>query len=356
MDDIELRHQVFSTTGPLVTREQARALGLAPRAVDRLVRTGAWVAVRRGVYAERAYVESCAHRTDLQRLADDAACLRIARSHVRSHESAAVVLGMQVLLPDPPLTHVTRPDVRGSRHEHGVKHHLAPYRPEQVLTVDGVRVLDHPRTALDIAREHGVVRGIVAADSALRAGVCRECLWAAFADMRCWPHSTAVRAAIERSDPGSDSVGESLARILVERLGRGRPQTQFGLRRDGRTAFVDLRIGRQLVELDGRLTYLPPSRGGVASRSPDQVLWEEKRRQDWLCGFKLGMSRLTFDDVWGPGQAAALARLEREVADTEARFGTDISDLAPYVVRRLPRPVSCQLSCAPATRTPRRRR
>jgi hypothetical protein len=29
-----------------------------------------------------------------------------------------------------------------------------------------------------------------------------------------------------------------------------------------------------------------------------------------------------------------VARLRREYADTVARFGTDISDLAPYVVQR----------------------
>lgn len=332
MDDFWSR-PLFASTG-LTTRQTARASGMSGETVDRLVRDGTWVAVRRGVYAPRSYVEARRTRDQLQRLHDDAACLRISHPHVRSHESAAVVLGMPVLLPGPTMTHVTRRGVHGSRHEHGVKHHKAPYREEQVRVLDGVRVLDPARTSLDITREHGIVRGIVAMDSALRLGTHRSDLRAAFEHMNCWPFSREIRAAFHLCDPGSDSVAETLGRLLVARLGRGQPQTQFGLTCDGRTAFADLRIGRHLIEVDGKVKYV---RDDPAGRPPDETLWEEKKRQDWLCGFKLGMSRLTWDDVYGAGEAAALVRLEREVSDTEVRFGSDISDLAPYVVTRPPR-------------------
>lgn len=325
---------VMASHGPVVTREVAVAAGLSPRAIDRLVRSGRWVAVRRGVYASADHVAATVHRSDRQRLYDDAACLRVSRPHVRSHASAAVVLGMQVLLPSDPTTHVTRSDVRGSRHEHGVKHHLAPYRPEQVLTVDGIQVLDHARTALDISREEGLVAGVVAVDSAMRAGVSPARLRTTLAAMPCWPGSTVMRSAIELGDAGADSLAETLGRLLASQLGRGRPQTQFGLRADGRTAYVDLRVGRQLIEIDGLVKYLP----GAARENPIDVLWDEKTRQDWLCGFKLGMSRLTWRDVWPLGQPQVLRRLEREIADTEQRFGSDISDLDPYVVIRPPLP------------------
>lgn len=330
--DLHLADTVIATHGPLVTRARAVGAGLSTRAVDRLVRTGRWVAVRRGVYATSDHVAAQVHRSQVQRLADDAACLRISRAHVRSHVSAAVVLGMQVLLPKVPLTHVTRPGVRGSRHEHRVKHHLAPYQPGQALVVDGVRVLDPARTALDVAREEGLLHGVVAVDSALRLGVAPSRLTATLATMGCWPGSTVMRASLERGDPGSDSIAETLGRLLAEQLGRGRPQTQFGLRSDGRTAYADLRIGRHLIEVDGLLKYRPGQ-----SREPEEVLREEKSRQDWLSGFKLGISRLTWTDVWPLGQPQVLRRLERELADTEQRFGSDISDLAPYVVTRPPR-------------------
>lgn len=328
--DADLLSSLFGVHGPLVTRTTAVAYGVPAAAIDRLVRTGAWTAVRRGVYADTSYVTARRHRADRQRLVDDAACLRITRPHVRSHESAAVVLGLPVLLGSRPITHVTRPDVRGARHEHGVKHHMAPYAAAQVLSVGGILVLDHARTALDVAREHGLVAGVVAMDSALRAGVPHARLRSGLAAMSCWPGSTVMRAALERCDAGSDSVAETLGRLLVEQLGRGRPETQFGLRCDGRTAFADLRVGRHLIEVDGRLKYLP----GAAAVDPHEVLWEEKRRQDWLCGFKLGMSRLTWTDGWPPGQPAVLARLERELTDTEQRFGTDITDLTPHLTTR----------------------
>ena len=55
--------------------------------------------------------------------------------------------------------------------------------------------------------------------------------------------------------------------------------------------------------------------------------------EDFLTGFKLGMSRLTYGDLFA-GRRAALARAAREYADTCARFGTDTDDLAPYRVHR----------------------
>ena len=42
------------------------------------------------------------------------------------------------LRPRRELVHITRPDVRGSRTEHGVKHHGATYRDDQVVEVGGI--------------------------------------------------------------------------------------------------------------------------------------------------------------------------------------------------------------------------
>ena len=324
----------------LVTRAQVLAVGVTAREVDRLVRTGVWVAVRRGVYAEAARLAEIDARADRrarrQRLADDAACLRIGRDHVRSHDSAALVLGLDILLADD-LTHVTRPTVHGSRHEFGVKHHVAPFMPQDVVEVDGVRCLRRARTAVDVAREHGHPFGLVAFDSYLHDGGSRAEVEEVIGDMSCWPGITVVRAEWDLSDAGAESVGESLARDLVTELGLGRPETQFGLTDGRRTVFADLRIGRHFVEFDGLLKYRLRAAGGVADRSPEQVLVEEKLRQDFMTGYKLGMSRLVWADVWGSGREAAKARLRREILDTNRRFGTSIADLAPYrVTRRRP--------------------
>ncbi|WGL52353.1 type IV toxin-antitoxin system AbiEi family antitoxin domain-containing protein [Nocardioides sp. BP30] len=317
----------------LVTRAQATAAGITTREIDAAVRSGRWVAVRRGVYAEQALVATTVERGAKQRLFDDAACLRIEREHVRSHESAGLVLGLGLLLPSPCLTHVTRPTVHGSRHEHGVKHHLAPYAAEDVVEIDGVRCLRAARTAADIAREHGHPYGVVAFDSALRSGVPLAELEAALESMPCWPRIRTARAELELADEGSESVGETLTRMLVIELGHGPPETQFGLTDGRREVWCDLRLHRHIIESDGRIKYRSAAQGGVATRPGQDVLWEEKGRQDFVTGFKLGMSRVVWSDHWGAARVAALARLDREHRDTCRRFGTDIGDLAPYRIQ-----------------------
>lgn len=328
---------IMSRQHGLVTRRQAVDAGLPPDRIDRLVRLNAWTKVRRGVYAETAYVATITTYREKRLLVDRAASLRVTMPHVVSHDSAAHELDLPILRPARPMTHVTRPVVVGTHNVHGIKHHLAPYGSGQVVEIGSVRVLDVARTAVDIAREHGNPAGVCAIDSARRAGASLGELETAVAAMRNWPEVTVAREAIELSDPDSDSLGESMSRLLVEELGFGRPQTQFGLTADGRTAWCDLRLGRHMFEFDGHIKYLRVEKGGVATVDADEVVWREKQRQDWVCGFKLGMSRIVWADFWGAARAAALVRLRREYLDTCERFGESITDLSPYLARG-PRP------------------
>ena len=64
------------------------------------------------------------------------------------------------------------------------------------------------------------------------------------------------------------------------------------------------------------------------------MLWREKQRQDFVCGFKLGMSRVTFVDLLPSKWQDTKRRIHRELLDTRARFGSNLDDLAPYIVRR----------------------
>jgi hypothetical protein len=321
----------------LITRRQALEAGLPAEAIDRLTRRGDWVIVRRGVYTDRDRWERLTRVEDQQRTRDRAASMRIGAPHVMSHDSAALELDLPILRARQPMTHVTRPGVVGSHLRHGVKHHLAPYLLSQVVVVHGRPVLGAARTAADIAREHGFVPGVVACDSALRAGASPRDFEEAIAAMAYWPGVTVSRASWDAADPGADSLGETLSRLVVEALGHGRPETQFGLTDGSRTAFCDLRLGRHLFEFDGLLKYLRVEDGGLATIDPADVVWYEKQRQDWLCGFKLGMSRLVWDDVYGSRREVTMRRLEREYLDTCARFGTNVDDLTPYIVRRPPR-------------------
>lgn len=314
----------------LVTRRQALAAGMSDHQVDNLVKAGTWVVVRRGVYAEAVYLALLT--SDLQRrvLGDRAASLRIADAHAMSHHSAAALLQIEVLHEPTPFTHVGRPGIVGSHIRHGVKHHLAPYSPSQVVIIGGVAVLDGPRTALDIARECGYLHGLVAADSVLRAGATNADLEAAAAVMTHWPFATVVRDVVASASSLTDSIAETLGRDLVVELGYGVPQLQFGLTADGRVVWCDLRLGRHFFEIDGRLKLRPLEAGGLSVKPPEETLWDEKLRQDFVTGFKTGVSRLTWNDFFGQQRKRAVERCRREYLDTCRRFGTDISDLAQF--------------------------
>ena len=324
----------FARQRGLITRRQALDTGMSGPLIDGLVRMGHWVPVRRGVYMATEVWESLGAHDDRPRARARAAHLTMRSAHVLSHESAARELGLAILAPDEELIHVTRRGVSGGRIEHGVKHHLAPYQSDQVVMVEGVPVLNAARTAVDMAREHGYVHGVVACDAARQLGVRLSDLWEAVAPMTCWPEVTVVRASIQDSDPGAESVGETLGRVLLREIGLGPIQTQFELRDHTGWARCDMRVGRHLVEFDGFKKYLRQDRGGLAVVDPDQVVWREKQREDWLRGYRLGMSRLVWADYWGARRELAKERVRREYEATCAAYGTDISDLAHLIVRR----------------------
>ncbi len=325
---------VMAEQSGLVLRRQALATGMSAEEIKRTVRRGEWVAVRRGVYTTRSLWDALEPR-ERPLLEVRAASLNMVMPHVISHDSAALLHGMPILEATPRLVHITRFGVQGSRTRHGVKHHLAPFESKQIDFVDGLPVLDIARTAVDICREHGRRHGLVACDSAMRLIGDRSLLHEAAAPMRSWRHVTVVRDCVGRADAGAETVGESLFRDLLDELGLGPVETQFGLRADGREVWCDMRIGRQVFEFDGRLKFRTEAEGGVAKRDPGDVLWAEKKRQDFVCGFKLGMSRAVWADLMPGRREATKRRVLREYTDTCARFGTSIEDLEPYVVRRL---------------------
>ena len=328
-----LWHHVAHQHG-LITRRQALDSGVDPHRVRELLRRGEWVAVRRGVYCTRATWELLDPYVGRPRLEVWAAILVVRSFHAVSHDSAAYLLGLPILPATPRLVHVTRIGAPGGSVRHGIKHHLAPFAVEQVEFVDDHPVLDVPRTVADIAREHGLRHGVVAASSALRLGAPLGALRAAVEPMWCWPYVTVARQAIDWADGRCENAGEALTMLMLKQLALGEVVPQFGLQDRGRVAWVDFRVGRHLVEFDGRHKYQREAAGGLADRPAEDVVWAEKRRQDWLCGFKLGMSRVVWADLQPNTWHATQARLQREILDTHARFGRSIADLAPYVVRR----------------------
>lgn len=303
----------------LVTRSQARAADYSERELRTLTKPGGeWHVVRRGVYVAKQAWESADVR-GRHLLEIRAAVLNAREPWIVSHGSAAVLHGLPVLHV-PRLVHLTRPGVNGGRAEHGVTYHPAEVPPVDLTRVDGLAATSPARTALDVAREEGYVPGLVVADQALRAGATREQLARVVRGMKWWPGVTRARPVAADADPGAESVGETLARSLVTELGYGRPQTQFRVDDGDRSAWADLRLGWHLVEFDGRVKYAR-NRPYDDSRPGEDVLWEEKRREDWLRSLGYGVSRIVWSELFGAARERALLRLGREVAGTLVRVG-----------------------------------
>ena len=317
----------------LIAKRQLAGAGLTANDVRGLVAAGRLLRLRRGVYADVDTWQGLDPFRQQPTLRIRAAAMSLtSTAYVFSHDSSAIVLGMGAPDPRTALVHVTRTKVHGDAVRAGVKHHLAPYLPADVEEVDGLRVLDRARTALDMVREHGRAHGLAACDAAMRQGVTRPQLLERLARMKDWPHSRCMRWCIAHADPLAETYIESLVRDFVLELGIGRPELQFGLSDGHTTAFADMVVKRHFFEADGLLKYAPDNPSGMA---PERVLVEEKQRHDFLTGFKLGGSRLTYVDLFS-GRRAALVRAAREFDDTCARFGTDVDDLTPYRVNRRP--------------------
>jgi predicted transcriptional regulator of viral defense system len=312
-----------ASQGGVFTRRQAKDCGCSERELK--TRTGArgdWVVVRRGVYVERALWAGMDENTRYQ-MVIRAALLVAMTPAVASHSSAAVLLGIPMLPRWRRLVHVTRHGVTGSRTEGGVKHHLAAYQDSDLATAHDLQVTGLARTAVDIGREFGFDDGVVAADAALRLGASTVDLEAVLTRMVSWPYITRARAAAAAADGGAESVGETFTRLLILELGLGTPETQFVVTRPGRSARVDLRLRRHLIEFDGKVKYLGRERNGFADRPVEEIVWEEKRREDWLRNVDggYGMSRVIWSDLWGQERERTKLRLYRDITLSDQRFG-----------------------------------
>lgn len=327
---------VMAANGGLLTWAQARDGGLSTPEIRHLVRRGSLVPLRRGLYVDGEYWRSLDPYREQPRVRTRAVIACLKRGFVVSHDSAAYELGLDIVAPPVPHTHITRPGSTTAWTRYRVKHHYARYASSQIVMVDGLEVLDAARTAVDIAREHGEPYGEIACDSALRLGVTKGALRDACAPMTSWPHILRTRRAVEFARPGAQTPIETLGRILVEELGVGETDLQFPVRVEGgRVVWGDIRVGCHIFETDGKVKYLSPEEGGVASESPAAIAWKAKKRDRLLFAEGLGSSHIHWEDCWPPGRTQALVRLREEYDDTVRRFGDRLPERLARQAREL---------------------
>lgn len=331
--EARVRQAVAQCSG-LITRCQLVELGLENRTIDRLVRHQVLRTVRRGVFTTPEHWASLGEYDGRPLLEVRAARLTMNRRHVLSHDSAALVHALPLIDSPSSLVHFSREDLRATRHRAGVVQHGAKYLPQRVRLIEGLPVLDVPRTVCDLARFHGYREGLIAADAALHGGLPRADLQAVLTEMRTWPFSLTAAAVIADADPGAESAGETLARELVMEAGLGPIETQFPVAHEGGVFWCDLRVGRHVIEFNGRIKYRSPEEGGLSRGDLERQLWAERKREREICAPGLGLSQLIWADFWGGRREQAILRLQEAHRSIVQRFGTELPpEMAEFAAR-----------------------
>ena len=311
--------------GGIFTRHQALANGYAKKEFDRLssARGGPWLRVRYGVYVTRELWDELA---DLERhmLGDRSALLVCDRGTVLSHSSAARRHGFDLYDITDELTHVTRFRTHGrkiNRVESGIKHHCGRLDETEIETLHDVPVTSPLRTVMDMANEYGYRTGLVTADSALRAGSFKTELVKLSERLSNSSSAPTLRAVAMDSDGRSESALETLARVLLRRIGVADVEPQVVVRSP---ELGDLRVDlfahglRHVFECDGKLKYQDQTDERGRRISARDVVWREKRREDEIRGQGFGVSRITWPDVVTPNVDRVSARLWREIRQQNA--------------------------------------
>lgn len=287
--DVELSLLAARQHG-VVTRDQARALGLTPRQVDLRVTAGALVRIHQGVYR----LASSRHGFEQGLVA---ACL--ATGGVASHRAAAHLLGLRGI-ESAPLELTVSP--RGNHRIQRVRVHRSELHPADVGRHGPIPVTRPARTLLDLgAVAPRLLEGAVE-DALLQGLVTVEGLWRVLdrSGSRGGRGAGPLRRLLETRDPAqapTESPLEDAVLAILHRFNLPNPVRQHLVHRPGHTPFrLDIAYPDALVdiEVDGLRWHL-----GAADASRD------RERDNFLAS--LGWAVLRFTSYHVRRQPAQLA-------------------------------------------------
>ncbi|GAB3081661.1 hypothetical protein GCM10027053_53070 [Intrasporangium mesophilum] len=288
---------------------EARIRGIDAGMVRRALRDGELIRVRRGAFVSGQYWEA-ADPDSRYRLA----VMAVARTRpgdAVSHHSAFAVRGLPLWGYNARRIDMLS-DVEQAVGRSGLWiHPRGLVRPE---VVDGIPVEPIARSVVRTALTMGLKCAVVAGDAALHAGLVTH---AQLVDevARLTPHEGRSRAldAVLRMNGASESVGESLTRLVLDDLGLTY-ECQVLIREPSGevVARVDFMVEGVVLEFDGRVKYQrarDPGEGQAAD--PEQVLWLEKQREDRIRRLGHPVERAIWDDLDRPGLLGARIRSAR---------------------------------------------
>ncbi|SDU85612.1 Transcriptional regulator, AbiEi antitoxin, Type IV TA system [Microlunatus sagamiharensis] len=272
--------------------------GLSDQDLGRLQAVGDLVRLRRGGYL-RGDVRDLTPE-DRHRLLVQATVPLLERGSTLSHGSAAVVHGLPVDALGLAQVHLTRPRRGGGRTRALVRVHTSALAEHELEERDGLRLTSLARTVVDVARSMPFERAVPTADRALRLGLDRDALDAALVRAARWPGAPVARRVAAFADGRSESVGESLSRVLLAERAVPAPELQLPVL-DGRhlVARVDFAWPDAGVvgEFDGKVKY-----GRLLAEGDDvrEVVHREKLREDALRDLGWQVVRWTWPDLARP--------------------------------------------------------
>lgn len=302
-------HLLVETRG-FFTRADARLFGYDDRAVASAVRAGLWIRFRRGYYslpdAWRGLDEVGRHRVRsaavMHSLGD-----KVALSHI----SGCVAHGIDIWGVDLSRVHVTRLDGGPGRLEGDVVHHEGLCLDEELVEIDGMRVVLAVRCALEAGSRVGNEVALVLLDSLLHKELATpDELMERFLLMQRWPFMQHLHIPVRMADGASASVGETRGRHLFRVARVPAPRLQFEVRDAGQLlgttdwAWPDHGV---LGEFDGQIKYGRLLKPG---QDPGDVVFAEKQREELLCETTgMRMVRIIWRDYDRP--RLTVARVQR---------------------------------------------
>jgi len=302
------------------TAADARRAGYQHAEIRHLCCSGTWVRLRRGVYATAADLTAADARHGRHRVE----CLAVLRALRRpssavSHTSAARLWGLPVSRGTDSTVRLTDPE--HYRRGEGFRMARAPLPAGDVVTAGPLRFTSIGRTLVDYAREVMLDDAVVAMDAALLTGrTSPEELDRRAAAVRHWPGASRARRAVSLADGRAESPLETQGRLRIIGSGFPGPELQVEIHANERLlAVVDgwYDEAAVAVEFDGRIKYTQPWR----ERSPGEVLWAEKRREDALRALDIRLLRIADADLGGRWQET-----ERRLASLLSRPGPSHRD------------------------------
>ena len=293
---------------PLQLTSDFALVGADGKTLRRAVKASKSLNLRRGVFVDSAGWADVSDR-DKYFLRMRAVAVTRKVAPVFSHHSAAVIWGLPIIGRWPDAVHLMAAGRLGVHSKNGVVWHHDRLKDEDVVEIDGMLVTSLTRTLVDLActtsflsavasLDHGTKPRLVLPNGSQVPGIERDELLERLAAESPRRGARAARKAVLFSDNRSGSTGESLSRGQIFLCGFPAPELQVSfLSADGQEDIVDfrwkqrqeLRTLRLFGEFDGKVKYTRDEY--MKGRSIEEVVWDEKLREDRLRATDHGMAR-----------------------------------------------------------------